>query len=453
MESFDRYLETHRDEFLTELQAFCAQPSIAATGEGIPEMANLVRQKMDGLGAEIQLLEVAPDEPKIVYASLGEGDKTLLIYNHYDVQPADPLDQWDSPPFEPTVRDGKLYGRGVADNKGHIMVRVQAIRAWLETIGPLPFKINWFIEGEEETGSPHLEPFCMANADLLKADGCLWEMGGVDEAGRPIFSMGAKGLLYVELSVQSLRSDQHSAWGTLLPNAAWRLTWALSTLKAPDETILIDGLLDHVAPPGDVDRELLEAIPFEEATMLRNFGIEQWAGGLSGLEAIIRHLFQPTCTICGIEGGYTGPGQKTVLPARAKAKVGFRLVPNLEPQLVADLLRHHLDKHGFEDIQIDILGAEHPGKSDPRAKVVQAALAAARQAYPEHEPVVYPTVAGTGPVWPVAIAHGTPMVSFGMAYPEMNLHAPNENIRLDDYFQGMRMMGRFIAEFSKQNSS
>jgi acetylornithine deacetylase/succinyl-diaminopimelate desuccinylase-like protein len=276
-------------------------------------------------------------------------------------------------------------------------------------------------------------------------------MGGVDEAGRPILTLGAKGLLYVELSVQSLKSDQHSAMGTLAPNAAWRLVWALNTLKGPDETILIDGFMEHVQPPSHTDLALLKAIPFEEPAMLADLGITEWVGGVSGLEAIRRHLFQPTCTICGLESGYTGPGQKTVLPARAKAKVGFRLVPNLEPQLVAELLRRHLDQHGFEDIQIDILGGEHPGKSSPEAEVVQAAIAAARAVYPGVEPVVYPLTAGTGPVWPVAIAHGTPLVSFGAAYPGTNLHAPNENLRLDDYFTAVRMMGRFMAAFGGSN--
>jgi acetylornithine deacetylase/succinyl-diaminopimelate desuccinylase-like protein len=182
--------------------------------------------------------------------------------------------------------------------------------------------------------------------------------------------------------------------------------------------------------------------------MMANFGIKQWVTGTAGFEALKRFLFQPTCTICGIESGYTGPGAKTVLPAKASAKVGFRLVPNLTPQIVAELLRQHLDKHGFEDIQINILSGEHPGKSDPKAEVVQAAISAARQVYREHEPVVYPLMAGTGPVWPVAIAHGTPMVGFGTSYPGGRIHAPNENIRLADYFLAMRMMGRFIANFS-----
>ena len=449
MKQFDAFIEQHHAAFLEELKTFCAQPSIATTGEGIPEMADLVERKLTEIGATTQRLEVAPDEPPVVYASLGQGDKTLLIYNHYDVQPVDPLDLWESPPFEPTIRDGKIFGRGVSDNKGHLLQRIQAIRAWQATVGPLPFKINWFIEGEEEIGSLNLEPFCLAHPELLRADGCLWEMGNVDPVGRPVLSAGAKGLLYVELRARTSRGDQHSAFGTLVPNAAWRLVWALSTLKAPDETILIEGLLDHVRPPNEADLALLEKIPFEEQAMLENFGINRWVGGVSGRAALERHLFQPTCTICGLESGYTGPGQKTVLPATAMAKVGFRLVPDLTPVLVANLLREHLARRGFSDIEVVVLGGEHPGKSDPTAPVIQAALAAARQAYPAHEPVLYPLTPGTGPVWPVAVAHGTPLVSFGSSYEGAQLHAPNENLRVVDYFDGIRMMGWFIGEFGR----
>lgn len=449
MQQFDTYINQHQSEFLSELKTFCAQPSISATGEGIEAMAGLVREKMAGLGASVQTLEIGPADPPVVYASLGQGERTLLIYNHYDVQPVDPIELWDSPPFEPTEREGKIYGRGVSDNKGNLLYRIQAIRAWQETMGPLPFKINWFIEGSEETGSPNLEPFCLQHGDLLKADGCLWEMGGVDEADRPMFTLGAKGLLYVELSVQVMNGDQHSALGTIAPDAVWRLVWALQTLKTPDETILLDGLWDHVAPLSDIDLELLRAIPFEEEKMMANMGISQWAGGVSGFEALKRHLFGPTCTINGIEGGYTGPGQKTVLPARAKAKVSFRLVPNLTPELVTNLLREHLDRRGFSDINIDVLGGEHPGKTSATAHVVQAAIAAANEVYPD-SPVIYPLTPGTGPVWPVAVAHGTPMVSFGASYPGQNLHAPNENIRLDDYFKALKMMGRFIREFGRK---
>lgn len=447
MDSFDRYIEQHRADFIEELKAFCAQPSIAATGEGIDEMAEMTGQTMAHLGAEVQMLSIAPGAPPVVYASLGQGEKTLLIYNHYDVQPADPLELWDSPPFEPTLREGKLYGRGVMDNKSHIIYRAQAIRAWQETIGPLPFKINWFIEGEEETGSPYLEPFCLENPHLLRADGCLWEMGAMDEAGRPRLFLGAKGLLYVELSVQSLSGDQHSSQGTIAPNAAWRLVWALNSLKGPDETIQIAGFRDEIRPPTETDLALLETIPFDEQAKMARLGIKEWVGGVSGSAVLRRHLFEPTCTICGFDSGYIGQGQKTVLPAKARAKVGFRLVPDMQPERIAALLRQHLDQHGFADVQMQVLSAEKPGKSDPEAAVVQAARAAACDLFGE-EPAIYPIMAGTGPVWPVAVAHGTPLVCFGASYPGAQIHAPNENIRLSDYFQAIRMMGRFMARFA-----
>ncbi len=449
MENFDSYIESHQDEFIEELKAFCAQPSIAATGEGLEEMAQIVRQTMEGIGADIKMLEIGPNDPSGVYATLGEGDRSLLIYNHYDVQPADPLELWDTPPFEPTVRDDKIYGRGVSDNKGHVLQRVQAIRAWQATMGPLPFKINWFIEGAEEIGSPDLAAFCLSHSELFKADGCLWEMGGVDIDENPVFACGAKGDVYFELRVRAINGDQHSALATIVPNAAWRLNWALSTLKAPDETILIEGLMDHVVPPTPAERALLEAMPFNEAAMKAHLGINEWVGGLSGVEALERHLFQPTCTISGFDAGYTGEGSKTVLPAQAMAKLDIRLVPNLEPELVANLLRAHLDKHGFNDIEIEMLSGEYPGKSDPNSDVTQAALAAAKEIYPGKPPVLYPMTPGTGPVWAVAIGHGTPLISFGCSYPGANIHAPNENLRIKDYVDGIKMMGRFIGEFGK----
>jgi len=450
MQPFLDYINQHQEQFINELKPFCAQPSVSATGEGLADMAEIVRQKMLDLGATVQTFTPGPGAPPIVYATLGSGPKTLLIYNHYDVQPVDPIELWDSPPFEPTIRDGKIYGRGVADNKGHLIGRIQAIRAWQETMGELPCRINWFIEGEEEMGSTHLESFCQNHSELLQADGCVWEMGTVNEAGEAILHLGAKGMVYVELSIRTLSGDQHSSRATLAPNAAWRLVWALNTLKAPDETILIDGFYDHIIPPSEADLAMLKTISFDTKAYLKLFGTDKFVGGVSsGFEAITRHIFQPTCTICGIESGYTGPGLKTVLPAEAKAKVGFRLVPNLEPALVVDLLRQHLDKQGFADIHIEVLGGEHPGKSDPNSDFVKTAIKSIEQVYGVENPAVYPMMPASGPVWAVATSHGTPMVGFGAAYPGIQIHAPNENLRLSDYFQAIRMIGQFLANFGK----
>ena len=293
MKSFEDYIEAHKDRFLSELRAFCAQPSIAAQGVGVEEMAALVRERLERLGAEVQLLPVN-DGPPIVFGEIGEGKRTLLIYNHYDVQPPDPLEEWESPPFEPTVREGKLFARGVSDNKGDLMARIQAIEAYQATFGKLPLRIKFVVEGEEEVGSPHLADFAAAHVDLLQADGCLWEGGGRDEADRPVLTLGLKGIQYLELRAKGAKADLHSSMATLVPNPAWRLVWALATLKDEEDNITIDGYMDHVVQPTEEELEMLRAIPFEEEKMRERFGIPEFIRGLTGVEALKRHLYEPT---------------------------------------------------------------------------------------------------------------------------------------------------------------
>ena len=259
MQAFYDYLDAHHDQFLAELKQYLAQPSIAAQNKGMLEMAALAKQRLEARGFKVEILPTG-GQP-VVYGELGDGPKTLLIYDHYDVQPPEPLELWDSPAFEPTVRDGKLFARGVADNKGDQMCRMQAIEAWLATQGPLPVKIKWVIEGEEEIGSPNLEAFARAHADRLKADGCLWETGGRNELGQFSLWLGLKGIAYFELRLKLLDTDAHSANGPVLPNAAWRLIWALNTLKGPDDKILLDGYWEHVVRPTPEEIALVDALP------------------------------------------------------------------------------------------------------------------------------------------------------------------------------------------------
>ena len=210
---------------------FLRQPSVAATGQGIVEMAALTARRLASLGADVKIVPTEGDAPPVVWAELGEGDKTLLIYNHYDVQPAEPFDLWISPPFEPTIRDGLLFARGASDDKGELVTRIHAIEAWQATQGKLPFKIKWLVEGEEEIGSVHLHSWVEKHKDWLKADGCLWEFGGFDEKGRFELTMGVKGICYVQLRVKTVDHDLHSSLAPLAPNAAWRLLWALNTTR------------------------------------------------------------------------------------------------------------------------------------------------------------------------------------------------------------------------------
>ncbi|MEF3273030.1 MAG: M20/M25/M40 family metallo-hydrolase [Chloroflexus sp.] len=447
MERFTAYVNEHRSRFLAELADIVRLPSVAAQNRGIAETAAFVEQRLQRLGAETRLLTAAGGNP-LVYATIGAGSRTLLIYDHYDVQPAEPLELWDSPPFELTERDGKLYGRGVADNKGNLMLRIQAIEAWLATQGDLPIRIIFAIEGEEEVSSRTLPVVCQEYADLLRADGCLWETGGVDINERPTITCGAKGIQYVELVARGASYDLHSSYATFVPNPAWRLVWALNSLKGPDGRVRIPGFYDRVRPPTTADLAALATIPDNDEELLASFGLTEFLDGVRGFERLRRHLFEPTCTICGLVSGYTGEGSKTVLPNEARVKIDFRLVPDMEPAAVLTQLRRHLDAEGFADIEIIDLGGEHPARGPLDAAIVQAAIASAREVYGS-EPILYPTMAGTGPIYPLCTALGTPVASgAGCGYHDSRIHSPNENIRLADYWRAIAWMGSLIKHFA-----
>lgn len=446
--TLEAYIEQHRQRFLDEVIDYCRIPSVAAEGRGIGEAAAWVAARLERLGATAEIIDIPGGSPA-VYAELGPADaaRTLLSYNHYDVQPADPLSLWDSPPFEPTVRNDKLYARGVADNKANFLSRVHAVEGWRETYGELPLRIKWLIEGEEEIGSPHITAFCDANGRRwADADGCLWESGDQDEDGRRVLYSGLKGLAAFELRAHGAKADKHSAMATLLPNPAWQLVWLLATLKAPDETILIKGLMDLVAQPSDAERHFVSQIPFDGNKVRDTHGVEAFVAGATGHDALMRHLYQPSCTICGIQSGYTGPGMKTVLPNEAFVKLDFRLVPDLTPELVGELLRRHLERHGFGDIEVIDRVGEHPAPGQVDSAVVQAAMATAREV-DGVEPVLWPHMVGTGPMYPVATRFGIPSVGLGTGYYGSSVHAPNEHIRLADYYRGVLAAARFFERF------
>ncbi|GAF75936.1 unnamed protein product, partial [marine sediment metagenome] len=354
MDDFARinnYLDAHLDKSITELSRLVTQPSVSAQNWGLTECADLVADMLHARGFDIQI--ITTDGAPVVFGERsGRSDKTLLIYNHYDVQPPEPLDLWDSPPFEPSLRDGKLYGRGVADDKGPIVSRLLAIDALLEHDAELPCNIKFIIEGEEETSSVHLHDFVEQNQEMLSADACIWEFGGVDHRETPMQYLGLRGICYVELSVETAKVDTHSGTGgSIFPNAAWRLVWALRSLKGSDGRIRISGFYNPVKQPSPRDRQYMAALPEVAAEYKERYGVKYFLKGLTGgVDLRIAEVFEPTCTICGLTSGYQGPGSKTVLPARASAKVDFRLVPDQHPLEILDQLRKHLDNQGFDDV-------------------------------------------------------------------------------------------------------
>jgi len=446
MQKFYEYLDAHREQNLAELQRYLRQPSIAAQNIGMTEMAQLAQERLQARGFQTRLIPTKGYP--VVYAELGDGPRTLLIYDHYDVQPPEPLELWETPAFEPTVREGNLYARGVADNKGDQMCRMQAIEAWLATLGPLPLKIKWVIEGEEEIGSPNLEAFVHENKDLLKADGCLWEFGTRNELDQFSLTLGLKGIAYFELRLRQMESDVHSGAAPVLQNPVWRLVWALNTLKSPDNRITLDGYWDHVRPPTPEELAWADSLPFDAEQAKAFLGVKEFVNNMDAKAANRAMFYDPTLTICGIDAGYIGEGSKTVLPKEARCKLDFRLVPNLTPEIVRDLLRKHLDRHGFSDIEIIGFSSEHWARTQPDALMVQAARRAGQAVY-GYDPLLYPTSGGSGPMYPLSTMLNIPAVCAGIGYQGVRAHAPNEHIRLNDYWLGQKFIGELIKALAE----
>lgn len=447
--SIDRYLEAHLDESIAELSRFCAQPSVAAQNWGMRECASLVMDMLRQRGFTVQIFETG-GAPVVFGERPGRSDKTLLFYNHYDVQPAEPLDLWVSPPFEPALRDGKLYARGVCDDKGHLTSRLHALDAILAEEGELPCRVKFIVEGEEEISSVHLHDFVRNHRELLAADACIWEFGDVDHNDRPVQSLGLRGICYVELSVQTASQDVHSGTGgSIFPNAAWRLVWALNSLKGPDEHIRIPGFYDTVKPPSARDRELMAALPDVADEYRQRYHLDHFLKGLTGgVDLRIAEVFEPTCTICGLTAGYQGPGSKTVQPARASAKVDFRLVPDQTPEQVLKQLRAHLDAEGFGDVEITFIGGEAPGRTDPDDPFVKLVVDTSAEVYGAPMQIV-PMVGGSGPNSIFLETLKLPIVTAGVGYPGAQAHAPNENLRLDLYLKGAKHITRILEAFGE----
>lgn len=449
MQRVDDAIVENLESSLSELSTLCSQPSVSAQGLGMVECAQLVSEMLSKRGF---MSELIPSDgfPVVVAEKKGRLDKTLLFYNHYDVQPPEPLTLWHSPPFEPTIREGKMYARGVSDDKGHIQCRIAAIDALLTVMDELPCNIKFVIEGEEEIGSVNLPAFLEQHRDLLTADACLWEFGGVNHEGTPVQYAGLRGILYVELSVKTASRDAHSGLGgSIFPNAAWRLVWALSTLKDHDENIQLPGFYDDVNPPTKRDLELLSELPDEASSYLQTYGLNGFLKDLDGgLELNREAVFNPTCTICGLSSGYQGPGSKTVLPAHASAKVDFRLVPNQSPEKVHKQLRTHLDSHGFGDVEITALGGVRPGRTDPDNPFLQLVVQTAEDVYGVPQ-LIAPMVGGSGPNHAFLHTLQLPVATAGVGYPGSLAHAPNENLVIDNFVNGVRHTARIIARFGE----
>ena len=446
-DQLDRWISTNQHRFTDELRELCAIPSEAVDPSALDRAAAWCMDRMRAAGCAAREVRI-PDVPALAVGETGSGARTLIAVQHYDVQPAVPLELWTSPPYEPRVQDGVVYARGVSDNKGHLLLRIQAVEAHRAVFGELPIRVRFLIEGEEEGGSVNLHRLLEKDPLLTDGDGALKEGGGVDPDGRPSVSCGNKGICYVQLHVRTLARDAHSAGATHLPNAAWRLHAALATLIDPKGRIRIDGFYDDVTAVSQAQRDRLAALPWEADEARRVYGIEDFAWGRDDREAHLASAFEPTANICGYWSGYTGPKTKTVIPSEAFAKIDFRLVPEQDPDKIAKLLRAHLDRHGFKDVDLEAVEGERAYRGPMDAPLVKAAAAVLEEAYGKPAKVI-PNNAGTSPMWLVSHKRRLANATLGMGHVGSAAHAPNENVILANYWRALRATTRLYSEYAK----
>ncbi len=444
------YAQKNAEAFRTELFDFLRIPSVSARSEHDADThraAEWLAGRLAQAGLESEVIET-PGHPVVLGEWRGAGDApTVLIYGHYDVQPAEPLELWTSPAFEPTVRDGRIYARGSADDKGQLHMHVKALESWLATTGTLPVNVIVVAEGEEEVGSPNLVPFVERLRTRLACDAVVISDSAMFDEGLPSLLFSLRGLAYVEIHATAAAGDLHSgAYGGAVGNPAMALARMLATLHDADGHIAIPGFYDDVLEWDEATRASIRALPFDEERFRSAVDAPALVGE-AGWSTLERLWIRPTCEVNGLLSGYTGEGAKTVLPAKAMAKVSFRLVPDQDPRRVARLLEEHLHSVCPTGIEIEMveLHGGYPWRADPSGPLFEAAGRALESAFGAR-----PVLVGEGGSIPIVGDFekilGAPALLVGFALPACNMHAPNEWFTIENYDRGIGALIRLYEE-------
>ncbi len=445
------YLDREQPRFVDELLEFIRIPSVSAKPENMADVrraADWVAARLTAAGAENAEVLPTAGHPVVCadWLHAGADRPTILIYGHFDVQPAEPFDLWTTPPFDPQVRDGRVWGRGASDDKGGMLIPILAFEAILRSQGSLPVNVKFFFEGQEEIGSPDLPPFVAAQANRLKAN-MIFSADGLQWApDQPLVLEGLKGLVSLEITLRGPRSDQHSGLhGGGIANPALALAQVLAGLKAPDGTVLVNGFYDDVLPLTEADRAAIARIPYDEAAYLAETGAPA-AVGEPGYSTRERLWARPTLDVNGLTSGWQGAGTKTVLPAEARAKITCRLVATQSPERVFAAIRDHVLAHLPPGVTAEV--TQNPGRADPFLlppghNATAIAGNVLRQVY-GREP--YRTrMGGSIPVMTTLLEHlGVHGVMFGFSHDDENLHAPDEFFRLDAFRRGQTAYGKLF---------
>ncbi|MBI4278698.1 MAG: M20/M25/M40 family metallo-hydrolase [Armatimonadetes bacterium] len=446
-----RHIDDHREESLEILKTLIRQPSISAQDKGVKECARLLADIMRKFGISSDVIDT-PTQPVVV----GEVCKdprayTLLCYGHYDVQPPEPLELWESPPFEPTIRNGRLYGRGTGDNKGQLITHVLAARAWLEAAGGPPINLKFVFEGEEESGSKNLGNFVREHKAKLAADLAYVSDGGLHPSGRPTISLGNRGILGITLVAQGADRDNHSGnKGGVAPNPVWMLVHLLSTMVHPSGRVLIDGFYDHVRPIGPTEQKLLATMEFDPKSFATTMGLETIP--MDGATYWKRIMLEPYFNINGFISGYVGPGSKTIIPSRAECRIDIRLVVDQKTRDIFEKVKAHVKKvdprvqvleRGFGTMEASRTNADHPAVG-----VVGRAIKGVRGV----EPFIILSGGGSLPnaVWPNIL--GVDHIGVPYANADENNHSPNENLSVERFYDGIHVSAQVFQTLAEADT-
>ena len=449
--AFD-YYQTHRDRFLDELKTLLKIPSISTLPEhkaDVRRAAEFVANELRLMGMRgVEIIEGGANQNPLVYAEWLEapGKPTLLLYGHYDVQPPDPLEEWVSPPFEPTIRNENIYARGAVDDKGQTYLLLKAVEGFLRTEGKLPINVKFLIEGEEEVGGEHIEEYVEKHPERLKADAALVCDTEMFAPELPTLTTGLRGLVYTEVEARGAAHDLHSGmYGGAAPNPFQALAEIVTGLKGPDGKIRIPGFYRRVKKPSREELDAWRRLPFKEYEFLKKEVGSTVLVGEKGIPVLERLWARPTLEVHGIRGGFTGEGAKTVIPAVATAKVSMRLVPDMDPREVFRQFTAYVKKLTPKGIRttVRLLSSAPASVVSTESPYIAAAAEAMEQVFKKK--TVYMRSGGSIPIVGLFSKHlGIPSVMMGFGLPDDNLHAPNEKFHLPNFYRGIEAVGRYF---------
>jgi acetylornithine deacetylase/succinyl-diaminopimelate desuccinylase-like protein len=454
--TIDRLIDSQMNNLILDLQKLIRQPSISAKNHGLLECAHLVSTIMQkaGIKTEVLYLKNSKHAPPIVYGEVisrsNPRSKTVLFYNHYDVQPVEPYELWKEDPFGGNIKDNKIFGRGSSDDKGELITRIKAIEYLLKESGDVPCNIKFVVEGEEEIGSIHLEKYLSQFAKKFSCDAIIWESGYVDAKDRPIIGLGTKGILYVELISRGPSIDVHSSLAVLIENPAWRIIKAINTLWDDSKAqILIKDWYKEVRgfSPEEISLISSEPLPFDEDGFKNKYGIKSFVADARGNKINLALMGMPTCNISGITSGYNGKGPKTVIPSMAKAKIDFRLVPNMSHEKQFERLRNHLYEKGFQDIKLVFIHGASSSRSPLNHPFVMQTQESAMNIFGA-TPVMHLSSSGAGPMHIFVRTFKIPCVSIGCTYIFSNIHSHNEYAGIDLLNKTTKWIANIIKRFA-----